>query len=219
LHSGRPLHSGWPLHARRTLHHARRTLHHARRTLHHARRTLHHARRTLHAGGTLHHARWTLHARRTSGSAHARRPSGSRRTSGTRTTHALRRTSGHRALWSSAVHDRLREPRSGRCTGLIRDDRHRPARDHDLVARIDGSRLHDLVTIEVRAVGRSEILELKAVADSTDLAVRAGDPGGLQAQVVAFSPADRHGGPIEGQQLRGLALFADRNPNHGAARD
>jgi hypothetical protein len=75
------------------------------------------------------------------------------------------------------------------------------------------------VTVEVGAVGRAEILELKAVADAADLAVRAGDTSGLQAQVVAFTAADRHRRPIEGQQLRGLALFADRNSNHGAARD
>jgi hypothetical protein len=102
---------------------------------------------------------------------------------------------------------------------LVGDDRHRPASDHDLVTRVDLGRLHDLVAIEVRAVGRAEILELKAVADPADLAVRAGDTCGLQTQVVAFTAADCHGRPIEGQQLRGLALFADRNPNHGAARD
>jgi hypothetical protein len=215
---------------------ARRTALHARRSLHARRTSLHalHARRPLHAWrtsgtGATHALRRTLHARRTSGTGttHALwRTLHARRTSGTGTTHALRRTlrrtsgtSRHRSTRSS-VHDRLREP-GRRRTGarLVRHDGHRPTCDHDLVAGIDGRRLYDLVPVEIRTVGRAAILELKPVADPTDLAVVAGDTRGLQAQVVAFTAADRHGRTIEGQQLRGLALFADRNSNHGAPRD
>jgi hypothetical protein len=64
---------------------------------------------------------------------------------------------------------------------LICDDLHRPASDDDLVAWIDGSRLHDLAAVEIRAVGRAEVFDLKAVADTTDLAVHARDTGGLEA--------------------------------------
>jgi len=98
---------------------------------------------------------------------------------------------------------------------LIRDDLHGPARDHDLVAGIDGDWLHDLAAIEVGAVGRAEILELVAVADSADLAVLTRDAGGLQAQVVTFTPTDGHGRTIEGEHPWRFALFAERDPNHG----
>jgi hypothetical protein len=64
---------------------------------------------------------------------------------------------------------------------LIHDDLHGPAGDDDLIPWIDGGRLYDLAAVEIGAVGRAEILDLKAVADSTDLAVHAGDAGGLKA--------------------------------------
>jgi hypothetical protein len=103
---------------------------------------------------------------------------------------------------------------TGPRSDLIIDDLHRPARNDDLVARIDRARLHDLAAVEVGAIGRAEILELIAVADAADLAMHRRDSGRLKAQVVAFAPTNRHGGSIEGQLAWRLAFFADRDADH-----
>lgn len=149
--------------------------------------------------------------RRTTGPTHVRRRT-------TRPTHVGRRPArphhvGRRPTGSRSTAARLRPTRTR--ADLAVDDPQGPARDHDLVARPDRARLHDLLAIEIGAVGRAEILELVAVADPADLAMHGGDAGGLKAQVVAFASANRHGGSLEGQLPRRLAFFADRDADHG----
>jgi hypothetical protein len=183
--------------------------------------------------------RWAaaLHVwRRTAGASHVwRRAAGAlhalhvwRRTAQRRTAwtphgrHALHARVVGRSSWSRSVDDRRGHPRTWRtwrtlrtCAGIIGDDLEGPARDDDLIAWPKRARLHDLLPVEVGAVGRAEVLDLKAVTDAADLAVHAGDACGLKPQVVALAAANSHGGTIEGQQPRRLPFFAERNTDHG----
>ena len=182
---------------------------------------------SAHAGGSPGRASGPAHAWRTRRSTHAGRSPGPAhvgRSAGAGRARVRSVRSAHtRVAGRPAIDDRLREAlsRAGiwpRRTALVGQNPDRPTGDDDLIAGRDGTRLHNLTTVEVGAVGRAEILELKASVDPGDPTVAAGDTGGLQAQVVALAPADGHGRPIEGHQPRGVALFAERKSNHGTRR-